>query len=412
MAEGVPTTTSNTTKPHRSGYWVTFAIFALFLAASGAPTALYPRYADVWHLSAGPLTIAFGVYAIALLLALLILGDLSDAVGRRPVIGGALVVLGTSLVVFIVAGGYVWLLVARVLAGLAAGLITASSAAAMLDLEPVNRPGAASLDNATGAMGGQAAGVLVSALLVQYAPHPMTLIYAILIVIGAVLAVVYLLGVDETVRVRSPYVIRLELGVPRPAMAAFLAALPCLIATWAIASLYMSLGPDIVSDLLSNDNAVLAVSAPALLLVSGTVFAILLRARSPRSRMLTGSGVLALGSALTAVALGLRDVPIFYASVAVAGLGFGVAFSGALQTLIALSDPGARAALIATIYVVAYLSFSVPAVVAGFVSISLGLLPTSTIFSAVVAGLSLASFVATRRTTGTTSTRPQGPVQA
>ena len=75
--------TSNTTKPHRSGYWVTFAIFALFLASSGAPTALYPRYADLWHLSAGS-TVAFGVYAIALLLALLLLGGLStpSAVGR------------------------------------------------------------------------------------------------------------------------------------------------------------------------------------------------------------------------------------------------------------------------------------------------------------------------------------------
>jgi MFS family permease len=401
--------TSNTTKPHHSGYWATFAIFALFLASSGAPTALYPRYAEVWHLSAGALTIAFGVYAIALLVALLLFGDLSDAVGRRPVIGGALVVLGASLVVFVVADGYVWLLVARVLAGLAAGLITASASAAMLDLEPVNRPGTAALANATGAMGGQAAGVLMSALLVQYAPHPMTLVYEILIIAGAVLGAVYLLRAKETVPVRSRYVIRLELGVPRPAMAAFLAALPCLIATWALASLYMSLGPNVVGDLLGNHNVMLAVSAPALLQLSGTVSAIVLRGRLPRTRMLTGSGALALGSALTAVALGLRDVPIFYVSVAVAGLGFGVAFSGALQTLIELSDAGARATLVATVYVIAYLSFSLPAVVAGFVSISVGLLTTTTIFSSVVAGLSLVSFAATHQSTSPQSARVLDP---
>lgn len=128
--------------------------------------------------------------------------------------------------------------------------------------------------------------------------------------------------------------------------------------------------------------------------------------------MLTGSGALALGSALTAVALGLRDVPIFYASIAVAGLGFGVAFSGALHALIGLSDAGARATLVATVYVIAYLSFSVPAVVAGFVSISVGLLTTSTIFSAVVAGLSLISFAAIRRTTSPKSARAQSPVEA
>ena len=64
-------------------------------------------------------------------------------------------------------------------------------------------------------MGGQAAGVLVSALLVQYAAHAMTLVYEILISGGAVLAAVYLLRADETVPLRSPYVIRLKLGVPR-----------------------------------------------------------------------------------------------------------------------------------------------------------------------------------------------------
>jgi predicted MFS family arabinose efflux permease len=397
LAVSVSFTASNSTRSQRLGFGVTLGIFVLFLASSGAPTALYPRYADRWHLSAGALTIAFGVYAIALLLALLLLGDLSDAIGRRSVIGGALTVLGASLVVFIFADGYTSLLLARVLAGVAAGLITASASAALLDFEPADRPGTAALANATGAMGGQAAGVLASGLLVQYAPHPMTLVYEILTGVGAVLAAIYLVRVAETVPQRSHYVIRLELGVPRPAMAAFLAALPCLIATWALASLYMSLGPDIVGELTGDDNTALAVTAPALLLLCGVMSAVGLRARTPRVRMLTGSGLLTLGSALTAVALALRDIPTFYASIAVAGLGFGVAFAGALQSLIALSEPDARATLVATIYVVAYLSFSVPAVIAGFASIPVGLLTTSTIFSAIVAGLSLISFAATRR---------------
>jgi hypothetical protein len=93
----------------------------------------------------------------------------------------------------------------------------------------------------------------------------------------------------------------------------------------------------------------------------------------------------------------------------VAGLGFGVAFSGALQTLIELSDAGARATLVATVYVIAYLSFSLPAVVAGFVSISVGLLTTTTIFSSVVAGLSLVSFAATHQSTSPQSARVLDP---
>ena len=378
-----------------TGFALTLAIFVLFLAASGAPTPLYARYAQFWSLSAGALTVAFGVYAIALLTALLLFGDLSDAVGRRPVIVGALVVLVAGLLLFLVADGYVWLLAARALSGVAAGLMTAAASAALIDLEPSARPGLATLANVTGAMGGQAAGVLGSALLVQFAPRPTTLVFDVLVGLAAVLGAGYLLGVEETVRGRTPFRVRLSLGVPPPALAAFVAALPCLIATWSLSSLYLSLGPDIDATLLKDEGALASVSAPALLLLAGCASAIGLRHRPPRDRMLLGSGLLALGSALTALGLGTRDVPVFYASIAVAGLGFGVAFSGALQSLISLADDDSRAELVATVYLVAYLSFSVPAVIAGFASAPLGLLTTGVIFSGVIAALCLVSLLAT-----------------
>jgi predicted MFS family arabinose efflux permease len=378
--------TADRVRSPRPGFGMTLAVFALFLAGSGAPTPLYPRYAQRWSLSAGELTVAFGVYAIALLFALLLFGDLSDAVGRRPVVGAALGLLAASLVVFVVADGYLSLLGARVLAGLAAGLETAAASAALLDLEPPRRPGTAALANAAGAMAGQGVGVLGSGLLVADAPHPLTLVYEVLLAIAAVLGALYLWRVPETVTARARWTARVRLGVPGPARAAFAAVLPCLVATWALASLYMSLGPDIVGALLDDRGVVLAVSAPAGLQLCGALSALLLRRRPPGQRMLIGSGALTVGPALTAVALGVRDVPVFYASLAIAGLGFGVAFSGALQTLVALAGAEGRAALASTVYVVAYLSFSLPAVVAGFLSAPLGLLGTSTIFSAVIAG--------------------------
>jgi MFS family permease len=120
-----------------------------------------------------------------------------------------------------------------------------------------------------------------------------------------------------------------------------------------------------------------------------------LRHRQPRDRMLIGSSLLALGSALTALALEHVRLPSSTRAIAISGLGFGVAFSGALQSLIALAADDARAELVATVYVVAYLSFSLPTVIAGFASAPLGLLTTGVIFSAVVAGLCLLSLLAT-----------------
>ena len=45
-----------------------------------------------WGFPVWLLTIAFAIYAIALLAALLIAGSLSDYIGRRPVLIGALAV--------------------------------------------------------------------------------------------------------------------------------------------------------------------------------------------------------------------------------------------------------------------------------------------------------------------------------
>ena len=71
------------------------------------------------------------------------------------------------------------------------------------------------------------------------------------------------------------------------------------------------------------------------------------------------------------------------------GTGFGVAFLGALRTLSAAIPPDHRGAVMSAFYVVAYLSLSLPAVIAGFVVTSLGLESTFEIFGSVVAGLAL-----------------------
>ncbi len=92
------------------------------------------------------------------------------------------------------------------------------------------------------AMGGQGAGVLVAAVLVQYAPYLTRLIYLLLLVATVALAVATLRGVAETVpsRRRPRFSVRLEIATDvRPA---FFAAVPCLVATWPLSSLYLSLG--------------------------------------------------------------------------------------------------------------------------------------------------------------------------
>ena len=100
---------------------ISTSIFGLFLFTGGVPTPLYGVYASRWGFGSPTLTAVFAVYAVALLAALLLFGDLSDAVGRRPVVFSATALLTASLTLFALAQSVVWLFAARLIQGLAVG---------------------------------------------------------------------------------------------------------------------------------------------------------------------------------------------------------------------------------------------------------------------------------------------------
>jgi MFS family permease len=94
---------------------------------------------------------------------LVLVGRLSDQVGRRPVLLVALAALMGTTVLFMVADSVVWLFAARGLQGLATGAALGAASAALLDLHPSRDPTAAGLANGVVSAGGLGLGVLVSA---------------------------------------------------------------------------------------------------------------------------------------------------------------------------------------------------------------------------------------------------------
>ena len=64
-------------------FYLLASITVSFLAGSSAPTPLYPLYRSLWGFSPVVLTVVFGIYALAVLAALLVAGRLSDHLGRR-----------------------------------------------------------------------------------------------------------------------------------------------------------------------------------------------------------------------------------------------------------------------------------------------------------------------------------------
>ena len=105
-----------------------------FLAASSAPTPLYRLYQALWHFSPIILTLIFAVYAFTLLSSLLLMGALSDYVGRRPVIILAIILEIAAMFIFLTASNIMMLFIARAIQGFATGLAVSAIGAALLDL--------------------------------------------------------------------------------------------------------------------------------------------------------------------------------------------------------------------------------------------------------------------------------------
>jgi MFS family permease len=122
-------------------------------------------------------TVVFAAYVLSLLVALLTTGALSDHVGRRPTVPGALMLNSIAMVMFITAGSGAALIAARTVQGFATGVATAALGAAILD---VDRRRGAVLNSVT-VFAGLTAGTLGAATLVTFAPDPTQLVYVVLL---------------------------------------------------------------------------------------------------------------------------------------------------------------------------------------------------------------------------------------
>ena len=159
------------TAPPRAAFWLVAGVFCLLFFTAGAPSPLYGVYQAQLRFSATTLTAIFAIYALVLLLTLLVLGSVSDYLGRRPVILAALTVTAGACAVFLTAHSVGLLFAARALQGVAVGTAIGALGAALLDLQ-AGGSGLAPLITAAAPALGLGAGALGTSALAQYGPAP------------------------------------------------------------------------------------------------------------------------------------------------------------------------------------------------------------------------------------------------
>lgn len=387
-----------TEKTQRWAYPLLLVLSGVALGVSGLPAPLYGIYEDTWHLSPLATTIVFAVYAVAALAAVLVSGKISDAIGRKPVLLGALAALLVGLAVFLVADNMALLLLARTIHGAAVGSIVVAGAAALLDLRPHHGVRSGQLSGVSFNIGMTVA-IIGSALLAQYAPHPLRTPYAVVAVICLIVGIgVVALDEPHLARTRGPIRIA-KPAVPEEIRADFWFSALGAMASWSVLGVLLSLYPSLAAQQTHIDNLVFGGAV-----VGTTAFAAALAqlaaTRVPaRHSAVIGDVGMAVSLLLTIPVLLTHQWQLVFVAAALLGATFGLGFGGSLRHLSDVVPAGKRGETMSAFYLLAYTAMAVPTLVAGWAATEWDLTEVFPFFAGAVAVACLGAAVAGMRST-------------
>ena len=379
-------------------------VFAMTMAtvSSNVPAPLYGLYQQRWGFSSMALTGIFAAYAIGVVAAMLLVGPLSDRIGRRPVMLPSLGVVAFGALVFCFAQDLRWLVAGRILSGIGTGALVGAASAALLDVDPDgNRQRSATLAT-IGFTAGSAVGPAITATLLHYDLWPLQLPFILVAVLTALAGIaLYLLPWPQK-EPREEFHLRdwrpQRVGVPPEIVRPFLVAAGALALSWSVGSLFAALGPTFAMRLLGIEDRALAGTVVVGFQCCGGA-AQLIAGPLPPQRSLTWGALLMAGGLIGCVSGFLLVSPLlFVLGTVVTAVGFGATFVGSAAVVNRAAPPERRGEVVSALYVLGYLSMSVPIVAVGAGADHLGLRVTVVLFATAVTLGCASLLLATRKT--------------
>ncbi|MFJ9950713.1 MFS transporter [Kitasatospora sp. NPDC091207] len=377
----------------RLGYLGAAAAFAVCMAGTTLPTPLYGRYQEEIGFSELMVTVVFAVYAFGVIGVLLFVGNVSDSVGRRPVLLCGLALAACSAVAFLAEGGLPLLCLGRLLSGLSAGLFTGAATAYVLELAPPGRQARAGFVATAANMGGLGCGPLLSGLLAEYAPDALVLPFVVhLALLAASFTVMWFLPetVDGARPLRSARPRRLS--VPPEVRGVFVPAGLAAFAGFSLLGVFTSVSPAFLAESLGVHNSAVVGLIVFTAFFSSTLGQLLVPRLGTARAIPLGCLVLIAGLALLAASLARTTLPPLVLSAVVGGAGQGMGLRGAVGEIAAAARAEHRGGALSALFVVAYFGISIPVIGIGLLAEPLGLADAGLVFAACMA--LLAAFAA------------------
>ena len=336
-------------------------------------SSLLVAYRDERAVSTATADGLFGVYAVALIAALLVSGPAADLYGRARIVRPALLLSLVATALLIGGDHAVALLYAgRFVAGVASGAIFAAGTAWVKELstapyDPSAPEDAGARRAALSLSLGFGLGPLITGIVAQWAPQPLITAYlAHLLIATAALPGVW--RAPETVRGSHGPALVARLRVRGVRNTRFLGVVvPAAVWVFAAPSIALAMLPSLVSGRLHGYAIVFGGVGAALTLGTGVLIQPLAR-RLDRPGQVAGlvSGLVATvaGALLSAVAAATGQPALALLAMLPLGAGYGLGLvSGLLETQ-RLAAPDELAGLTAVYYAVTYVGFGLPLLLA------------------------------------------------
>lgn len=373
----------------RATWWVAY-VYWVGMFGTTITTPLWAAYAADFGLSSLMVTVAFAVYAFGVVAGFLLLGRVSDHVGRRPVLVASMLLGVATAVLFLVADHTAVILVARVLSGFSAALVTGAATAAMIDLAPPERRAAVGGVSIVANMGGLAGGAVIAGILAELAPAPLVTSWVLNLALLA-LAIAALAWIPETVPRRRGLGIRLQrLGVPAAIRGVFLRAALAAGTGFSVLGVLTAVTGLFLAQVL-DIHSYAAAGAVVGLSLGGTAVGQLLSRRMPvRIALPAACTALALAGACIAVALAAASLTALVAGSALNGLGTGTASGAGLAAIGAGAPEERRGEATSTFFTILYAMLAVPVIGVGLMARATDIQHAGVVFGLSVTGLALA----------------------
>jgi MFS family permease len=389
--------------PGGAAFWLVAFAFLATNVGGALPTPLYPVYQQRFGFGTLTVTVIFAVYSAGALAALVLVGPMSDSVGRRPVLFIGLAVGLVSAVVFLVvsqlhghASGITLLLLGRFLSGTSVGIVTGTATAALADFAGPAGQRRASLTAAAAAVVGLGLGPLVAGCLAEYVSFRLVTSFVLHLAL-LVLAVLAVAIIGETVEAPGHWRLRVHrLRVPAQVRGVMTFGGTAGFAGFAMLGLFTAVTPALLA-LLGHHNPALTGLIVFIVFLSSAVAQLLVSRLGLQRSLFVGTGMLAIGAVGIGSSIAASSLGLLIAAGVLAGAAQGLSFRAALGVVTAESPPPERGAVASTFFAICYLGLSLPVVGVGIGIKVDGLVHAGELFAALLAVVAVGALVSLLR---------------